>query len=335
MEAETTDIVASTENRAVAKPQVQAGGKISAMVPTDIDQAYRLAQAIAGSGMAPKAYGTDANKVFVGIIAGAEIGLPPFQALQSIAVIGNNPAVWGDGALALVRASGLLVDIEESDDGNEATCRVIRANQKTPIIRKFSMDDAAKAGLKSKAGPWTQYPSRMRQMRARAWALRDGFPDVLKGLHIAEEVRDFPAIDGGAVRPAKLTTQMLAEQAGETIDVDEAGLEASSDPAPDTITEQSPNAEEGPADEQRGDAHDGTDEAECAATGDDTPAWQGFVDDIKSRIGRAKGVPDISSAMSDFAKQANALPDDVAADVNRLADEARQFFMQASEAQKS
>src|SRR3546814_10303174 len=42
------------------------------------------------------AYGNDADKIFVGIIAGAEVGLAPFQALQSIAVIGNNPAIWGD-----------------------------------------------------------------------------------------------------------------------------------------------------------------------------------------------------------------------------------------------
>jgi hypothetical protein len=54
------------------------------------------------------------------------------------------------------------------------------------------MDDAKAAGLQGKQGPWTQYPKRMRQMRARAFALRDVFPDVLRGLPVAEEVMDIP-----------------------------------------------------------------------------------------------------------------------------------------------
>src|SRR5690606_39168844 len=50
-------------------------------------------------------------------------------------------------------------------------------------------------------GPWTQYPKRMRQMRARAFALRDVFPDVLRGMPIAEAVMDTPAERGITPRP--------------------------------------------------------------------------------------------------------------------------------------
>ncbi|MBX7147365.1 MAG: hypothetical protein K1X44_08690, partial [Alphaproteobacteria bacterium] len=40
-------------------------------------------------------------------------------------------------------------------------------------------------------GPWTQYPDRMLQMRARSFALRDVFPDILLGLSYAvEELKD-------------------------------------------------------------------------------------------------------------------------------------------------
>ncbi len=58
--------------------------------------------------------------------------------------------------------------------------------------KTFSMTDAKLAGLLGKSGPWTQYPKRMRQMRARAFALRDVFPDVLRGMPVAEEVMDTP-----------------------------------------------------------------------------------------------------------------------------------------------
>src|SRR3546814_9342787 len=105
--------------------------------------------------------------------------------------------------------------MEETDDGNTATCRLVRKGRETPIIRTFSMDDEKKAGLAGKQGPWSQYPQRMRQMRARAWAMRDGFADVLTGIGIAEEVRDFTVVEGGEVQAQPLTRAMLQQQAEE------------------------------------------------------------------------------------------------------------------------
>jgi hypothetical protein len=196
-----------------AKVPVTSGGKVAAFVPTTMEEAWRLSSALAASGMTPKSYASDQNRIMVGIMAGAEVGLTPFAALQSIAVIGNSPSLWGDGALALIQASGLLEDMEESDDGHTATCRLNRVGRSTPIVRSFSMDDAKKAGLAGKSGPWSQYPARMRQMRARAFAMRDGFADVLKGLHIAEEVRDYSGITGEAMATAEpLTADMLTDQ---------------------------------------------------------------------------------------------------------------------------
>ncbi len=52
--------------------------------------------------------------------------------------------------------------------------------------------DAKRAGLWGKGGPWTAYPKRMLQMRARGFALRDAFPDVLKGMISVEEAQDYP-----------------------------------------------------------------------------------------------------------------------------------------------
>lgn len=236
--------IATTEAPA-RKVVVASGQKLAAFVPTTLEEAWKLSGALAASGMTPKAYGQDQNKIMVGIMAGAEVGLTPFAALQSIAVIGNNPSLWGDGALALVQASGLLEDMEETDDGQTATCRLNRIGRATPIARSFSMEDAKKAGLAGKTGPWSQYPARMRQMRARAFALRDGFSDVLKGLHIAEEARDYTPM--GA---------MPAQQQARTLTA--AALLGHSEPEPandGALTPDNPTAAEGPSDEQRGEAH--------------------------------------------------------------------------------
>ena len=48
----------------------------------------------------------------------------------------------------------------------------------------------SQAGLWGKQGPWKQYPKRMLQMRARGFAIRDAFPDALRGMYMAEEVQD-------------------------------------------------------------------------------------------------------------------------------------------------
>ncbi len=59
-----------------------------------------------------------------------------------------------------------------------------------------------KRGRNGAPGPWQQYPDRMLQARARTFALRDVFPDVLMGLSASvEELQDIPAEDAGAEGP--------------------------------------------------------------------------------------------------------------------------------------
>ena len=184
-------------------PALAAGSKAVALVPSTLGEIQQLASIIARSGMAPKSYlknpkrwddGYSEERIMVGILHGLEVGLTPLAALQSIAVVNGMPSIWGDGALALVLSSGLVDDfeekLEETENDRIAVCRFNRKGRPTPIIRKFSWRDAQRAELDKKDGSWQGYPPRMLQMRARAWALRDGFADVLKGLHIGEEARD-------------------------------------------------------------------------------------------------------------------------------------------------
>lgn len=162
------------------------------MEPKTLEEAMKFAEIIAKSDLVPKDYKGNPGNVLIAIQWGQEIGLKPLQALQNIACINGRPSLWGDAVLSLVRGSGLLEDFREDFDANipSATCSAKRKGQPTPIIRTFSKQDAEKAGLWTKAGSWAQYPKRMLQMRARAFALRDGFADVLKGMAIAEEQQD-------------------------------------------------------------------------------------------------------------------------------------------------
>lgn len=184
MNAPTT----TQERTAVALAPQQSAFDLS---PRNFEQALTFSDYLADSDLVPKDFKGRPGNCLIAMQWGAELGLKPLQALQNLAIINGRPALWGDAVIALVRSSPLCEFIIESDDGTTATCRVKRRGEPEQS-RTFGMDDAKTAGLLGKSGPWTQYPKRMRQMRARAFALRDVFPDVLRGLPVAEEVMDTP-----------------------------------------------------------------------------------------------------------------------------------------------
>lgn len=186
--------------------------KTFSLVPTSLTEAKDFATLISKSDMVPKDYKEKPSNVLVAIQMGMELGLPPMQALQNIAVINGRPAVWGDAMLALVRANAACEWVKETitGDGDKmvATCSIQRRGDPEPTTRTFTVEDAKKAGLwdtrenvkrKGKDGseyearndsPWFRYPKRMLQMRARSWTCRDAFPDALRGIGMVEEVQD-------------------------------------------------------------------------------------------------------------------------------------------------
>lgn len=158
-------------------------------------EAKALAETVIASGLAPKGMDKVAT-VLIAMQMGAELGLPPMASMQNIAVINGRPTVWGDAMLAICQTSGVFCfesfSEEVTGDGEKmvAICTVRRLPKGKPVVRTFSVADAKRAGLWGKSGPWTQYPSRMLQLRARAFALRDTFADITRGFMVMEEMRD-------------------------------------------------------------------------------------------------------------------------------------------------
>lgn len=236
------------EDHAPRLPAIQAGATPRALVPQDFEGAWRIANAVVKSGMAPKGVDT-AEKAMVAIMHGLEVGMTPMMALQSIAPINGRPSVWGDGALGLCQGSGLLEWHKEYYRGAEgaddytAVCEVKRRGDPEVKVGTFSIADAKRAKLWGKSGPWSDYWPRMLKMRARAFALRDGFSDVLRGLHIAEEVQDVPAGKeprqrAGAHQPpapppaASKTAEVVEEAEVEEVDGSTTVVAALAPPAP-------------------------------------------------------------------------------------------------------
>jgi len=182
------------------------------LIPQSLEQLDHIAKLIARSDLAPKDYKGKPENVAVAIAMGLELGVSPMQAIQGIAVINGRPSVWGDLMMALCRAHPACEWIDErmewAADGSPvaAVCRAKRRGSEVQE-RRFSMDDARRAGLANKDGPWKQYTARMLQMRARAFCLRDVFADALRGLDSAEEQGDvieghFTEIQPPSAKPA-------------------------------------------------------------------------------------------------------------------------------------
>lgn len=165
------------------------------LVPTTFDGLIRMSELYADSTFVPKDFQGKPGNVLVAVQFGAELGFKPMQALQSIAVVNGRPSIWGDALPAVCRRSPEWGGMKEEATDAEASCTVTRLERiggkvvPTTITRTFSMEDAKRAGLAGK-DTYKAYPRRMLAARARAFALRDLFPDVLKGIACAEEMQD-------------------------------------------------------------------------------------------------------------------------------------------------
>ena len=166
------------------------------MQVNSLETALKVAEVIANSSFAPANMRGKPGDIVVALQMGQELGLKPMQALQNIAVINGKPAIYGDAMIAVCRLAPNFEYIHEEylDDKKAARCSAKRKNE-PEVVREFSEEDAKKAGLWGKQGPWTQYPKRMLQMRARGFALRDAFSDVLRGIISEEEANDYKVID--------------------------------------------------------------------------------------------------------------------------------------------
>jgi len=216
LEFQTPKVDQALQGVAPVKPapppiQIHAQREVMAIMPRNMDEAWKMANAFVIANMVPKSLEgktTDETKakVMLAICKGSEVGYAPVTAVSTIMVINNKACIYGDGATALVQNSGKVEWIkrliESKDDsgrwgeGYKVTVTLKRKDQDEPYERSFSYDDAKRARLTGKQGPWTDYPERQCYWRAASWAYRDGASDALMGLSVAEEVQDYQVETG-------------------------------------------------------------------------------------------------------------------------------------------
>ena len=177
---------------------------------THINDMRYMSKAINSSSFCPKEYRGKPFDILIAIQMGKDVGLKPLQALKNISVINGRPTLWGDALLAVVKSSGLLEYCKEWQEDDTAYCEVKRKGESIPTKCSFSLEDAKKANLTGNP-TWVKYTNRMLKMRARAFALRDAFPDLLCGMESREEVLDYEETSSNGIKSNYLLNQLKDE----------------------------------------------------------------------------------------------------------------------------
>jgi hypothetical protein len=206
----TEDVFRELLERTRRIEERQAVPQVHPMELKDFAELERWAERAARSDMVPYGYKGKPDNIILAVQMGMELGLRPMQSLANIAIIQGRASVWGDAMLALCKMHPDYVSTEEKVTGEGenmvARCVCVRRGE-PPVVQTYSVADAKTAKLWGKKGregqdtPWITNPKRMLQMRARGFALRDAFPDKLRGLISAEEVSDYPDYAGYSAAP--------------------------------------------------------------------------------------------------------------------------------------
>ena len=165
-----------------------------------------MAVTLAAAAAVPAAMQNKPNDVFLVLLTGRELGIPPTTAIRECHVIDGKVTISPKLKLALVRSAGVgRIWADPANDGQSATWYGVRHDE--PDITHastFTLADAQAAELASKKN-WRHYPKRMLSWRALGYLLDDVFSEVGTGLYSPDEmgamtddegrVIDIPAAD--------------------------------------------------------------------------------------------------------------------------------------------
>jgi hypothetical protein len=192
-------------------PATQQKAPVSLSRPlTDIDQAWRLANALSQSSLLPDALRNKTADVLTIVLYGQDLGFSPMQAIQAIYVVKGKPFLSGQTWIALARQRGhhnafvackhCTAPPEQHDetdghryeadhDATRCSFTVIRGDTGARHTETFTVEDAKTAKLLSNDN-YTKYPKRMMLWRAATDTMRVICPEIAMGFSVEGE---FPA----------------------------------------------------------------------------------------------------------------------------------------------
>lgn len=156
-----------------------------------------MADTFIASGALPPTIKNTAQLIMI-MQAGYEAGLQPMAAIRSFYFVNGRLSMYGDVAIARVRAAGHKITWGQCNE-TTATVTIVRGDTEESMTETFTMAMAVKRGLTNKGGPWISAPDNMLKFKA-FWAVaRFLVPDAFS--------RDGAPIDIGEIVEAEIVTE--------------------------------------------------------------------------------------------------------------------------------
>jgi hypothetical protein len=178
---------------------------------TDIDQAWRMAQALAPSSLLPDDLRNKTADVLTMILYGQDLGFSPMQSIQGIYVVKGKPQLSAQTWIALTRKAGHRLSVLEHT-AETCTVEIIRGDTGERHAETSTIADAETARLTGKDSMYSKYPKRMLLARAVTNCCRFICPEIALGFGTEGEYEEpaaspeqalAHAVDARTERPAE------------------------------------------------------------------------------------------------------------------------------------
>jgi hypothetical protein len=279
----------------------------------NLDEAYRLSQALALANVVPKALQGKPSDVLAVILYGHELGLSPMKAIKGIDVVEGNPRISGKLWGAKLRENGHRYRVVERVPRTSCTVEITRGDTGEVHVETYTIEDAITARLcsrdsdgkivaRSKFGnplPWELQTDRMLFWRTLANGATIHCPEVVFGFDVddgAEHLADEPVepVRADATRTDSPVPAPVASAAPPTDDEIRAAADAlaaefaAGDGSPENVTASEPEVIDGEvvADDESSAETPAETPADAAVEGEGTPAGDGLWDEVEDRVRR-------------------------------------------------
>lgn len=164
-----------------------------------LDRAWKLAELFAQSELIPAHLRKKPHDVFVALAMASQLGVNPLIVLQSIYVIGGRAGFAASFTIAMANASKRFRGPIRWKSKGEPGDADFAVTAYATIEATGDEVDATVSMEMARAENWTRnakyrtMPEHMLRMRSATWLIRLYAPEVLLGLHTADEIEDVEA----------------------------------------------------------------------------------------------------------------------------------------------
>jgi hypothetical protein len=206
---------------AIGGTDITAGQGRAAFLPTSMGEAMEIAKLMAGGNFVPKHLRGVPGDCLAVVMQAARWGMDPFAVGNKTYFVNDRMGYEAQLVNAVVNSSNVLngrLKVEWTGEGNNLECTVTGyiKGDPDPKTRRVKLNT-----ITTRNSPlWKQDPEQqLAYFAQRAWA-RLHAPEVLLGVYTPEELAEIEPrnpVEAGE-QPQRLSSAMLAQQAGATVD---------------------------------------------------------------------------------------------------------------------